>query len=245
MAGYLGRLAGRRREDALDRHLAFLLTFVAGAANAGGLMAVGRYTSHMTGIVSRMADDAALGLWAPLAAGAAALGAFVAGAGVSAILINWARRRDMQAEYALPLAVEAGLLTLFACADLLARVHPQTALAGATLLLCFVMGLQNAIITKLSGARIRTTHITGLVTDLGIEAGKALYPNRRGDLVPVRADAPKLRLLAGLAATFFVSGVIGALAFHRAGTAAALPLAALLMTIGAGPLREDLRRAGV
>ena len=34
-------------------------------------------------------------------------------------------------------------------------------------LLCFIMGLQNAVITKLSRADIRTTHITGIITDIG------------------------------------------------------------------------------
>jgi len=38
-------------------------------------------------------------------------------------------------------------------------------------LLCFIMGLQNAVITKISHAEIRTTHVTGLVTDVGIELG--------------------------------------------------------------------------
>ena len=46
------------------------------------------------------------------------------------------------------------------------------------LVLCYIMGLQNAVITKISNAEIRTTHITGLVTDLGIEIGKMLYLNR-------------------------------------------------------------------
>ena len=39
----------------------------------------------------------------------------------------------------------------------------------------FHHGLQNALITKLSRAEIRTTHITGIVTDIGIELGKLLY----------------------------------------------------------------------
>jgi uncharacterized membrane protein YoaK (UPF0700 family) len=39
-------------------------------------------------------------------------------------------------------------------------------------MLCFIMGLQNATVTKISGARIRTTHVTGMITDVGIELGK-------------------------------------------------------------------------
>ncbi|MFX1764116.1 YoaK family protein [Paraburkholderia sp. A1RI-2L] len=45
-------------------------------------------------------------------------------------------------------------------------------------LLCYVMGVQNAMITKISRAERRTTHMTGIVTDLGIELGKGLYWNR-------------------------------------------------------------------
>src|SRR3990167_2192193 len=46
------------------------------------------------------------------------------------------------------------------------------------LLLSFIMGLQNATVTKMSSSQIRTTHMTGVVTDLGIELGKMLYWNR-------------------------------------------------------------------
>ncbi|MFX4396989.1 YoaK family protein, partial [Acinetobacter baumannii] len=57
-------------------------------------------------------------------------------------------------------------------------------------LLCFIMGLQNAIITKVSQARIRTTHVTGITTDIGIELGKLAYWNPGGGEGPpaVRAD---------------------------------------------------------
>ncbi len=52
---YLRRLTGSRRTEIANRHLARYLAFIAGATNAGGLLAVGQYTSHMSGIVSAMA----------------------------------------------------------------------------------------------------------------------------------------------------------------------------------------------
>lgn len=55
------RLTGRRRTAKADRQLGFGLAFVAGAINAGGFLTVQQYTSHMTGIVSAMADNLALG----------------------------------------------------------------------------------------------------------------------------------------------------------------------------------------
>jgi uncharacterized membrane protein YoaK (UPF0700 family) len=105
------------------------------------------------------------------------------------------------------------------------------------------MGLQNAIITKISDAEIRTTHVTGIVTDIGIEFGKLLYWNGsdRPDEPMVRADRPKLRLLISLLVLFFGGGVLGALGFKRVGFIFTLPLAAILAILAAVPVLDDLR----
>jgi uncharacterized membrane protein YoaK (UPF0700 family) len=242
MKTYLKTLAHRDRTEASDRHLAFYLTFIAGAANAGGFMAVHQYTSHMSGIVSSLADNLVLGEVELLLYGLVALVFFLFGAGVSAILINWGRRRNLLSIYALPLALEASLLVVFALSDLLGPIE-----RGLTFmiiaLLCFVMGLQNAIITKLSGARIRTTHVTGLVTDTGIELGKLFYWNGRDKaqtgLPPVQADIPKLWLLSRMVALFFLGGVTGAILFQRIGISAAIFLAIPVAILAVFPLLED------
>jgi uncharacterized membrane protein YoaK (UPF0700 family) len=232
----MGRLAAADRSEASDRQLALVLTFVAGAVNAGGLLAVGQYTSHMSGIVSAMADHLALGAGLLAGAGLVALAAFLSGAAVSAVLINWARRHRGQAQYALPLLLEAALLAAFGAAGALWPADGRFA-AGAVPLLCFVMGLQNATITKVSGARMRTTHMTGIVTDIGIELGKLAYWNRDGAAPGpgVRADRRKLGLLASLLGGFFAGGLLGAWGFAALGFAAALPLAMLLALLGLAP----------
>lgn len=53
---------------------------------------------------------------------------------------------------------------------------------GTVSLLCFTMGLQNAIVTKISGAVI--THLTGMVTDVGIKLGRIIYGHLSGTLPP-------------------------------------------------------------
>ena len=117
--------------------------------------------------------------------------------------------------------------------------------AGAAhgLALCFIMGLQNAIITKLSQSRIRTTHITGLVTDMGIELGKLFYWNRSTDpgLGKVRADRAKLQLLSSLIGLFFLGGVIGATMFRNVGFSAALFLASIVMLLAILPIVDDIK----
>ena len=54
-------LTARQRTNKANRQLGCLLAFVAGAINVGGFLAVQRYTSHMTGVVSAIANDLVLG----------------------------------------------------------------------------------------------------------------------------------------------------------------------------------------
>ncbi len=236
------RLAGRERTPRSDRQLGCLLAFVAGATNAGGFLAVHQYTSHMTGIVSAMADDIALGTFDLVVSGCGALIAFMLGAGVTAVLVNYARHRGLRSEYALPLILEAGLLLCFGTlgarlSDIEGLFMPVT-----VLLLCFIMGLQNALITKLSRAEIRTTHLTGIVTDIGIELGKLCYWNSRRTSVQGRVVSNRnhLAILSMLASSFFVGGIVGALGFRYAGYVATVPLALALIAVSIAPAIDDV-----
>lgn len=239
---YSRKLTGKRRSPEANRQLGLVLAFVAGAANAGGFLAVHQYTSHMTGIVSAMADHLALGEFHAYLAGFGALLSFIAGSACTAILVNLGRRRHLHGEYALPLLLEAVLLLCFgALGERLSHIHglfvPLT-----VMLLSFIMGLQNALVTKLSRAEIRTTHITGLVTDLGIELGKAVYWNssRRPEEPAVRVNRSRVAILMGLAVCFFVGGVTGALGFKHIGYATTIPLALLLVILASVPTIDDL-----
>lgn len=236
-------LAGAQRARRANQQLGMVLAFIAGALNAGGFLAVKQYTSHMTGIVSAMADNAVLGHSNAIPLGLAALGAFVVGAATSSLMVNFARRRQLHSRYALPLMLEALLLLCFGVVGAqLNERHPLT-LPFTMALLCFVMGLQNALITKLSGAEIRTTHITGIVTDIGIELGRMFYwhSGKHDDLPPVRADRDHLRLLVGLTGCFTGGAFLGAYGFRYVGYATTLPLAALLLALAAVPMFDDVR----
>ena len=238
MINYLRFLSGRERTQEANRHLGMTLAFVAGAVNAGGYLAVSRFTSHMTGVLSLVAENLADRNGRLVAGGLAAFAAFIAGAATSAILINWARGKRLQSEYALPLLIEACLLMVF---GVLGRNLDARYFAAFTmLLLCYVMGLQNAIITKLSGAEIRTTHMTGNATDLGIELGKLLYWNNADSEIKVVANRQKLGIHAGLIACFVGGGCFGALGFRRLGFGLTIPLAVLLLAIAAAPVWDDV-----
>jgi uncharacterized membrane protein YoaK (UPF0700 family) len=244
-AEFLRTLTHRRRTRRTNRQLGGVLAFVAGAVNAGGFLAVQRYTSHMTGIVSSIADDLVLGQLALAMGGVSSLLAFVLGAACTALMINWARRRELHAEFALPLMVEAALLLLFGLLGANLELLVDVFVPSTVLLLCFIMGLQNAVITKVSQAEIRTTHMTGIVTDLGIELGRLFYWNRTAEANDrhfVKANRDKLAVHATILGLFFGGGIVGALAFKRVGFSATVPLAALLMAVALPTLLQDLRQ---
>lgn len=106
------RLTSKKRTEFANRHLARYLAFVAGAANAGGLLAVHQYTSHMSGIVSAIADNVATGSLTLALDRLAAVTSFLAGA-FAPLLIRWGNRRKLYSQYALPLLVEGLLLLIF------------------------------------------------------------------------------------------------------------------------------------
>ncbi|SAK56626.1 hypothetical protein AWB81_01527 [Caballeronia arationis] len=240
---YLRSLTARNRTVLANRRLGLALAFVAGAANAGGFLAVGQYTSHMSGIVSALADNLAIGETMLVVGGLSALAAFLCGAAASAMLINWGRRRQAHSEYAMPLLLEALLLLCFGLLGSNLEHHRVMFMPATVGLLCFVMGLQNAMITKISKAEIRTTHVTGLVTDIGIELGKLFYWNlgeaQGGE--KVRADRARLRLLSSLLGMFLAGALAGAFGFKYAGFVATIPLATILVALAVVPVLDDLR----
>ena len=229
-----------QRTPQSNLRLGAVLAFVAGATNAGGFLAVGQYTSHMTGLVSAMADNIVLGHTSVVLAALAALLTFVAGAMTTAIIVNWGMRRHLRSAYSLPLLLEAAALLVFGLLGASLGLHTAWLVPVTVLLLCFMMGLQNAVISKISHAEIRTTHVTGLVTDLGIELGKLVYFNRLTGAGPVRASRLRMRNQSLLIGLFFIGGVSGALGFQLAGYITTVPLALLLLTLALRPLLLDL-----
>nr|WP_307727927.1 YoaK family protein [Massilia terrae] len=238
-------MTGHRRTVSANRQLGFTLAFVAGATNAGGFLAVHQYTSHMTGVVSAMADNLALASYDLVLDGAGAVVSFLLGAACTALIVNYVRRRRMYSEYALPLLLEAVLLLVFGVLGAQLQAVPGLFIPVTVMLLCFIMGLQNALVTKLSHAEIRTTHMTGIVTDIGIELGKSLYWNRTRSLPHVGANRERLGMLATLLFCFVSGGVAGAIGFKHFGFISTVPLAAALCLIAIVPTVDDIVRIAV
>lgn len=91
-----------------------------------------------------------------------------------------------------------------------------------------------------------TSHMTGIVTDIGIEPGKLVYWSHSSSsgCGKVMADRERLRLLTLLLQFFFLGGVLGAFGFKHLGYVSTVPLALLLVTLAGVPALDDLRSMG-
>ncbi|CAN5861643.1 YoaK family protein [soil metagenome] len=239
---YLAKLTSPKRTARSNLHLGATLAVIAGALNAGGFLAIGQYTSHMTGIISSASDYLILGKFVPAFAAIFMLIAFTWGAACTALIVNYAKRNNMRYIYTPVLWLEAGLLLVFGLVGSQLREHEVITVSFTAILLCYVMGLQNALITKISNAVIRTTHVTGLVTDLGIELGKMIYWNRtqtHANENNVAANHYKLHLYSTLIGAFFIGGLLGAAGFKYLGFISTLPLAAALILLSIAPRFSD------
>jgi uncharacterized membrane protein YoaK (UPF0700 family) len=238
---YLARLTAQERTATANLHLGIVLAFIAGALNAGGFLAIAQYTSHMTGIVSSAADNLVLGNIGLTVAAGLSLFSFIAGAATTAWLVNYAKRSSAKNIYSAPLRIEATLLLAFGIVGATLRFHEIISISLTAILLCFTMGLQNALVTKISNAEIRTTHVTGLVTDIGIELGKLIYWNRRRDVASrkVVANRTRLRVHCALVLSFFFGGVMGAFGFKHAGFSFTILLALPLVAMSLAPALQS------
>jgi uncharacterized membrane protein YoaK (UPF0700 family) len=139
---------------------------------------------------------------------------FLAGAFASSLFISRVGR-DRSFAYSFPLLVIAAIIAIVAAAG--ASYHHRLTetewLAGSLL---FSMGMQNALVSVISGSVVRTTHLTGMVTDLGIDLSNILSSSA-GSRPPVLR---RIILHMSIIFSFLAGGVAGAIGFRHLGFAA-------------------------
>jgi uncharacterized membrane protein YoaK (UPF0700 family) len=226
----------QRNRALLERAiLTFILPGVAGVINASGFFAVGTYTSHVTGNVARIGDELAAGhLWLAARALIFVL-SFAVGAMTSTLLILQGKRAG-GSPYWRPLLLECAIVFVFATMSVNAQHRAHINSLTMTALLCVAMGLQNALVTKLSGARVRNTHMTGITTDIAIEAARLLdgWHQRRNALsVPAVPDLRKLRLHCAILLSFVAGATLGPCLYIALGHIAMLLPCAMLLGLAA------------
>jgi uncharacterized membrane protein YoaK (UPF0700 family) len=189
------------------------LAGIAGMVNAIGFLSYSHQAvTHLTGTTSLLGIALERGAFVEVAHLGGVLLAFFFGAALSGFIIQ-RQTLKLGRRYGVALALEGLLLAVAA----LCMRHELPAGAYLASLAC---GLQNAMATTYSGAILRTTHVTGLVTDLGSALGHAL----RG----LEVDLPRVRLYALVLGSFLFGSTLGAVVFARTGTDALFYPAALV-----------------
>ncbi len=209
--------------------LAISLSWVGGFTNVLTFLCCDKaFTSHMTGNSTNFGRALAEGSWSEFGFYGAILMSFFFGAAISAALTEGGRQLGHRSNYILPLGVEALLLIGMMAIHQFLRSNTFAIDFGMPLIGAFAMGIQNATITKISGSVVRTTHVTGVMTDLGLEGmqyvlwcwrqARGFQINRTRRILRVSQRHPTAQRLMVLYAIYlsFVGGVIGAtLAFPR------------------------------
>ncbi|MEP3045495.1 MAG: YoaK family protein [Roseibium sp.] len=202
---------GDDRTSSIDLVLAGLLSSIAGALNAVGFLIAGSFTANMTGNISAAADQIANGGILVSLSFLGLVVAFVFGASMAALAIQVGESRQIRSVYALAIAAQAVILLLLGMTLGLSSNNAHEVFL--VIVLSFVMGLQNAVTTMISRARVRTTHVSGMATDIGIELAALL-----GDTNSRQDALPKLWLHSLTLVCFFIGGGCGALLYQFIGS---------------------------
>ena len=214
---------GPSRSNQQNRLIAGYLALIGGFVNSAGFLLIGSFTSHVTGNVGRVANDLAAVDFHAAAAALTMIVAFFAGAFAASMAIESDFFRKVPYAYSFALGCEGALLVVFMLLSRLTTAeHPRIQDAEAAIL-CAAMGDAEQPGDRLSGAVVRTTHLTGVITDLGIEAAR-WFRWWRGTLAervhvrlsfghpsPEKPAIVKVALLGTIAGSFMLGAVAGAM----------------------------------
>lgn len=221
---------GAARKSYLDRRLAWILAAIAGALNTAIFHAIGFFAANMTGNVSAVSNHFAFGDWWLALFYFSILLAFILGAMAATLLVSAGHRHQLLSIYAVGILIEGLLMALLGalCLQLAAPLQNQALVLGVS----FLMGLQNALVTRISNARVRTTHVSGMSTDIGIELGM-LVDVARGAEPPLKAPKyrSRLRLHSQTLTAFLLGGVAGVVVYQWIEVRILFVCAALLLVM--------------
>lgn len=188
-----------------------MLSFVAGVVNIAGILSIGVLTTNVTGhfaffseaFVEQDAVRAGMFLLFLLS--------FFFGAFFSNLVSEFTVRIRENLAYAVPLVFEILLLLIVAFIADDSNIRNPNLLAC---LLLFAMGLQNALVTKVSDSVVRTTHLTGIFTDLGIELSEILFYKTNVQKYRLKKS---IYLKLTIVLFFFIGGILGGILYSYLG----------------------------
>lgn len=203
------RHQGKTRTLSHNLKIASLLSFVAGLVNVAGFLAVQRLTTNVTGHFAFFVDEVfKLNFWQAFVYFLYVFFFFL-GSFISNFLIEMISKKDDHYIYVVPASIECLILFMIGFFGKGMVTENPNIIAFSLL---FAMGLQNSLVTTISSASVRTTHLTGLFTDLGIELSQLFF---------YKSKEQKQRLLSSIKLRltiinfFFFGGIMGGVLYSQ------------------------------
>lgn len=198
------------------------LAFQAGSINAGGFLACSRFVTHTTGFATLFGTEFALGHFNTATGMLTVPIFFLIGAMISALFVDRQIVKGKLPRYNLVFGLIGFVLLLvcflggggsFGVFGLLSGPNEIAGEFPMLALLCLASGMQNAAITSASGAVLRTTHLTGLTTDLGI--GIVRVATHWMDQVNAEPEVRKNMIRVSIIVSFILGATFGAFLFYH------------------------------
>ncbi|PWN58164.1 YoaK family protein [Chryseobacterium viscerum] len=206
------RHKGKGRTYSHNLKLASILSSVAGMVNITGVLAVDTLTTNVTGHFAFFSEQLFLENYQMAFIYLFYIIFFLLGAFISGLVIEWASKYRLQTSYTIPISIEAIILIMTAFVPILLLKGNFSMSIIISFALLFAMGLQNALVTKVSQSVVRTTHLTGLFTDLGIELSQLFFSYEKKEKIRLyKSIFLKLMIIS----CFFLGGIIGGFTFQH------------------------------
>jgi uncharacterized membrane protein YoaK (UPF0700 family) len=216
---------GQKRRYKHNVQLAAVLSLVAGLVNIGGLLSLNVFTTNITGHFASFADEIVNGTYVLAGGFLVFLLSFLFGSFTSAISLELIGPKKPVLAHILPLLIEVVML-LAVGYRWVPWGRPNQMLMA--LMLLYAMGIQNALVTKVSNAVVRTTHFTGIFTDLGIDLAHMLTQNKRMNLKIVKLN---IFLRVTIILFFFLGCVVGGFIYQAVGHGVFILTALILIIV--------------
>lgn len=199
------RHKGKNRTFIHNLRLATLLSFVAGIVNITGVLAVKTLTTNVTGHFAYFAEELILNNYSTAITFFIFTIFFLIGAFTSNFLSELVSVKYPDLSHIVPISLEILVLTGVAYFGVPSDI---SIFEGKTIafFMLFAMGIQNSLVTKISQSTVRTTHLTGLFTDLGIELSQLFFYKKVDEVKKLKTS---IYLRFSIISFFFIGCVSG------------------------------------
>jgi len=207
------RHQGKNRTFVHNLRLATLLSLVAGMVNITGVLALNTLTTNVTGHFAFFAEEFMKLNYAAAFTFFIFTIFFLLGSFTSNFLAELVSRKNPNSSHLIPISLE---IIVLAAVGIFGAPSSLTSLEGKIMAfsMLFAMGIQNSLVTKISQSIVRTTHLTGLFTDLGIELSQLFFYKKAEDVKKLKAS---INLRLSIIIFFFIGCFLGGFAYNILG----------------------------